>query len=68
MNLQSYIMNLDGFGPAGFYNLAFLSLFCGLGSFLSTYVVNKLGIKYCLALSALGNSIWIYSTIFAALK
>jgi hypothetical protein len=61
-------MNLDGFGAIGFYNLAFLSLSCALGSFYSTYVMNKIGIKLCLSISALANSIWIFSTIFAAEK
>jgi hypothetical protein len=61
-------MNLDGFGSAGFYNLAMLSLCCGIGGFASTYFLNKLGVKTCLTICAASNSIWIFSSIFAAEK
>ena len=42
-NLTSQIMNDDGFGQMGFYILAVLYLFMGIGSILSTAIIKKLG-------------------------
>lgn len=59
-------MDIDGYGSIGFYNVAILSLFCGGGTFVSTHIMNKVGPKWCLCISAASNSIWILSTIFAS--
>lgn len=48
-------MDEDGFGQLGFYILAVLYLFMGIGSVLSTAVINKFGSRYCLILGGLGN-------------
>ena len=45
----------DGFGQMGFYILAVLYLFMGIGSLVSTAIINKLGSKYCLIIGGLGN-------------
>lgn len=42
-DLESEIMENDGFGHLGYYVLAVLYFFMGLGSLISTAVINKLG-------------------------
>jgi len=39
----------------GFYILAVLYLFMGIGSLVSTAIINKLGSRYCLIIGGLGN-------------
>ena len=59
-------MNDDGFGRLGFYILAVLYFFMGLGSLMSTAIINRFGTKFCLMQGGIGNTIWILSTILAA--
>lgn len=54
-NLQSLIMSDDGFGQLGFYILALLYFFMGIGSLISTAVINKFGTKVCLIIGGVGN-------------
>eukprot|EP00347_Sterkiella_histriomuscorum_P001726 403370919 len=65
-NIQSVVMNEDGFGQLGFYILAILYLFMGIGSLISTAIINKLGSRNCFIIGGLGNVQWIFSTILAA--
>lgn len=64
-NLESLIMDTDGFGKLGFYILAILYLFMGIGSILSTAMINKYGSRNCLIAGGLGNVQWILTSIFA---
>ncbi len=65
-NLQAEIMETDGFGDLGYYILAILFFFMGMGSIISTAAMNKLGTKGCMVLGGLGNMIWIVATIMPA--
>eukprot|EP00347_Sterkiella_histriomuscorum_P022750 403337297 len=65
-NLQSQIMDTDGFGQMGFYILAVLYLFMGFGSLLSTAIINKYGSRKCMIAGGIGNVQWILMTILAA--
>jgi MFS family permease len=67
-NLQSEILDDDGYGNLGYYVLAVMYFFMGLGSIISTAVINKIGTKGCLCLGGVGNMIWIFITILPAGK
>jgi hypothetical protein len=54
-NLQSSMMDEDGYGSLGFYILAVLYFFSGLGSLMSTALIHKIGTKGCLLLGGIGN-------------
>jgi hypothetical protein len=61
-------MATDGLGKLGYYSLAALYGACGLGSLISTALVNKIGIKLSLFFGGITVAIWVFSTIFPALK
>ena len=65
-NLQTTIMEQDNFDQLGYYILAVLYFFTGMGSLMSTAAINRLGTKGCLVLGGFGNVIWIASTILPA--
>ena len=56
-------MKEDGFDQFGFYILATLYLFMGIGSIISTAVIHKLGSKVCLLIGGLGNFQWILCSV-----
>lgn len=58
----------DGFGNLGFYSMSILHLFITVGSFISTAILNKIGLKLCLFLGSLSMTLWAFSSIIAALK
>ena len=58
-------MEENGFDSLGFYILAVLYLFTGLGSLVSTAVINKFGTRFCLIMGGIGNIQWILSTLLA---
>ncbi|CDW89920.1 major facilitator superfamily protein [Stylonychia lemnae] len=64
-NLQSLVMQEDGFGQMGYHILATLYLFMGLGSIFSTAIINKFGSRKCMMMGGLGNAQWIFTTILA---
>eukprot|EP00347_Sterkiella_histriomuscorum_P022843 403336943 len=68
LNLQAKVMNQNGFGPLGNYNLAALSIFCVVGGFLSTTIIKKFGINISLVISAIGIAQWILCSVLPALK
>ncbi|CDW80279.1 major facilitator superfamily protein [Stylonychia lemnae] len=68
LNLQSKVMNQNGFGPLGNYNLAVLSIFCVLGGFLSTTMIKRLGINITLVIGTIGIAQWILCSVLPALK
>ena len=55
-NLQAKLMNDNGFGHLGNYNLACVSVMCIFGSFMSTTIIKKLGVKWALVLGAIGDT------------
>jgi endo-1,4-beta-mannosidase len=61
-------MEEDGFGKLGFYSLAVLYAFVGIGSMVSTAVMNKIGVKLSMVLGGMGSMLWVFSSIVAALK
>ena len=65
-NLQSTVLKDDGFGQLGFYILALLYLAMVFGAIVSTAVINKYGTKVCLVAGAIGTTVWIALTLFAA--
>lgn len=68
LNLQAKVMNQNGFGALGNYNLAAVSIFCVFGGFLSTTFIKKFGINISLVISALGIAQWILCSVLPALK
>jgi hypothetical protein len=67
-NIESQILEEDGFGPVGFIILAVLYFFMGIGSLISTAVINKCGTKICLCIGGIGCIIQILTTILPGLK
>jgi hypothetical protein len=67
-NLQTTIMEEDDYEELGYYILAVLYFFMGIGSLMSTGAINKLGTRGCLVLGGFGNVVWIASTILPAYK
>lgn len=61
-------MEENGFEQLGFYILAVLYFFMGLGSLLSTAIINKFGTRFCLVLGGIGNVQWIVSTLLAVYR
>lgn len=64
-NIQSKIMEEDGFDQLGFFILAVLYFFMGLGSLMSTAIINKYGNRWCLVMGGIGCVVWILSTLLA---
>jgi MFS family permease len=67
-NIQSTLMNEDGFNDIGFYVLAFLYLCMGVGSLISTAIINKYGTKVCLIAGGLGNLVYILAQMMVGAK
>ena len=67
-NIQSLILDEDGFGKLGFYSLGVMAVFQGLGSLMSTGIVNKVGVKWSMLIGAFLNSTWVMQSIIPALK
>ncbi len=55
-----------GYGNLGFYNIAVLFLVYAIGSFFSTAMVNKMGIKFGLTLGAVFKSLWVLAAVVPA--
>jgi hypothetical protein len=58
-------MEEDGFGSLGFFILAVVYFFIGIGSIMSTAIMNKYGTKVALMLGGVGNTCWILSSLLA---
>lgn len=55
-----------GYGNLGFYNIAVLFLVYAIGSFFSTAMVNKMGIKFGLTLGAILKTLWVLAAVVPA--
>jgi hypothetical protein len=64
-NIQTEIYDSVGFGNLGFYILAVVYFFTGIGSLMSTAMINKYGTRVALVLGGIGNTLWIMSTLLA---
>ncbi|CDW83344.1 major facilitator superfamily protein [Stylonychia lemnae] len=67
-NAEAQAMDSNGFSKLGFFSLSLLYFFLGAGSLVSTAVMNKVGVKYCLAIGAVFDCFWILSSIFPYLQ
>lgn len=67
-NIQSQAFADDGYSLLGFFALAFLYLTLGLGCFFSTAVIDRIGVRTCMFLGCLGDTLYIVSCIPPALK
>jgi MFS family permease len=67
-NIQSTLMEADGFNDIGFYVLAFLYLCMGIGSLISTAIINKYGTKVCLIAGGVGNFVYILAQMMVGAK
>src|SRR5690606_35323 len=65
-NLSAKAMDDDGFDNLGLYSMAMLYFFYSFCSFISTALVNKLGVKPSLVLAALCYFFWILCFILPA--
>jgi hypothetical protein len=61
-------MEENGFDALGFYILAVMYFFMGIGSILSTAIINKFGTRFCLVMGGFGNVQWILSTLLAVYR
>ena len=61
-------MEDNGYEHLGFYSLALLYLFLGIGSLFSTAIIDKIGVKYCLITGCLCDILWIVSSIPPSMK
>ena len=66
-NLQSQMMEDNGFDQFGFYILSVLYLFMGIGSLLSTAAIKLFGTKACLMTGGLSCTLWIVSMVLATI-
>lgn len=67
-NLESSILEEDGFGNSGYLILAVLYLSMGVGSLLAAPVIKAIGTKWCLIFGGIGSVIPILATILPELK
>lgn len=67
-NMMALIMAKNGFGNLGFYSLGVLYFSWGMGSMISTAVMNRLGFRMCMVMGGLGNCIWIYGSILPVIR
>eukprot|EP00347_Sterkiella_histriomuscorum_P023914 403332950 len=67
-NAESQSMENNGFSHLGFFSLSLLYFFLGAGSLASTCVMNKVGVKYCMAIGAVFDCLWILCSIFPYLQ
>ena len=65
-NISAQALENNGFNGLGFYTMAILYLVYSIGSFFSSYFVNKIGDKASLFLSGLCYAFWIFGFIPAA--
>lgn len=65
-NLSAKAMRDDGFERLGFYSVAIVNLVLSFASFLSTAIVNKIGIKLAFILGSLCYFFWILCFLFPA--
>ena len=62
-NVTTQIFADDGYGQLGFIQLAVLYMSMGIGSLMSTAVINKLGTRLCLLMGGIGTLLQILSTL-----
>ncbi|CDW72384.1 major facilitator superfamily protein [Stylonychia lemnae] len=65
-NLAAKIMKEDGFDNMGFYSMSLLYLAFAFGSFFSTAIVNKIGVKFSLFIGGLCYFFRIFCFLFPA--
>ncbi|CDW79582.1 major facilitator superfamily protein [Stylonychia lemnae] len=65
-NLTSILLDQDGYGKLGFYSLGVQAIFQGIGSLMSSGIVNKFGVKTSMVLGALFNSSWVLQSLIPA--
>jgi len=68
INLQSTVMERAGFGKLGFYNLALISIFCGVGALFSTSITNRIGVNMSLFIGAAVDAAWILTSLLPTLR
>jgi len=69
INLQATVMQQSGFGQLGFYNLALVSVVCGIACPSASYLIEKLGgVSRSLVVGAIGNALFIAASVLPALK
>jgi hypothetical protein len=66
-DVESELMEKEGFGHLGYYVLAILYFFMGLGSIISTAAINKFGTRWCLVFGGIGCVISLIASLMGAL-
>ena len=66
-NLESELLEEDGYGNLGFLILAVVYFSMGIGSLMSTAIINKCGTKFSLFIGGLGCMIHIMITTLPGL-
>jgi MFS family permease len=61
-------MSDEGYDTLGFYSLALLYLFLGLGCLISPSVMNRIGVKNSLIFGSVCDLLWMTFQIFPAYK
>jgi hypothetical protein len=61
-------MSNEGFHKLGFFSLGIVYGFLAIGCLISTAVMNKVGVKNSLIIGSVCDTLWIFSSIFPALK
>ncbi|CDW72896.1 major facilitator superfamily protein [Stylonychia lemnae] len=67
-NVYTQIMSSNNYDKLGFFCFALNSLFYGLGCLSASYIVDRLGVKFCLSISAISDTVWILAIIPPALS
>jgi hypothetical protein len=67
-NILSSTMQADGYDSLGFYSLAMIALAMGVGSVVSTAVMNVIGYKACLMCGGFGTCVSIFALVLPALR
>ncbi|CDW80475.1 major facilitator superfamily protein [Stylonychia lemnae] len=62
-NVYTQIMSSSNYDKLGFSCFALDSLFYGFGCLAASYIVNRIGVKLCLSISAIADTLWILAII-----
>ena len=57
-NLVTSLFDKNGYGPLGNFSLSIIYILWGIGSFISASMLQRLGTRFCMAVSQLSNALW----------
>lgn len=61
-------MQDDGLGSLGFFTMAVLYFSCGISCLFVSFWIQKLGFRLAYIIGAILQSLWVFSSILAAIR